>query len=348
MHKLPPTLQLILCACIFVSSTKLEAGQMRIRMEFGQKIVWMRQGPIEVKLAPESGANVYSIRVDGTEYLHQPESAEKLAGVACGVPLLYPTPNRVAEGRFTFDGKEVQFPIRKNAKWFIHGLVNRYSWSIERSHVEKDSVAITCLASFAEKSELGKQFPFPHDLRVTVRVDKTGVRWTYEVDNKAGSKAVPFGFALHPYFIYQGKRSHSYLTIPASHWMKAEERMPTGSLVPPEAYDGVPLGKPFSLEGVSLDDVYYGMQPEKPVRLEFRDVKRSVLIRASAAFTHLVVWTPNRPFLGVESQTCSTDAHNLYSRGLIKESHLQVCAPGEVATGWVQYEFPTMDSDGSR
>ena len=38
----------------------------------------------------------------------------------------------------------------------------------------------------------------------------------------------------------------------------------------------------------------------------------------------------------VEDQTCSTDAHNLYARGLKQESHLQIVEPGKTQSGWIE------------
>ena len=50
----------------------------------------------------------------------------------------------------------------------------------------------------------------------------------------------------------------------------------------------------------------------------------------------MVVYTPpGRPFFCMENQTCSTDAHNLYSKGLEKEAHLLIAGQGKKVSGWV-------------
>jgi aldose 1-epimerase len=46
---------------------------------------------------------------------------------------------------------------------------------------------------------------------------------------------------------------------------------------------------------------------------------------------------PQNPFFCVENQTCSTDAHNLHSRGLEEVSHLLFAPPGGASEGWVHY-----------
>ncbi|MCR9294133.1 MAG: aldose 1-epimerase [bacterium] len=313
------------------------AGDVREIEEHGQRVIVLSQGDTVAKLAPAAGGNVYSIEVDGTEYLHQPPSADRLAGVGCGVPILYPTPNRVKDASFTFVGRTVTFTPNAGRN-FIHGLVNRYAWEIDESQSDESSASVRLIASFDRDSELHRQFPFPHRLYLQVLVTDRSVRWQYTVDNQGGSEAVPFGFALHPYFLYQGQRSQTYLTIPATHWMEAQQQLPSGKLIPALDLD-YPLGMPMSLADTRFDDVFYGLRPENPTRIEFRDVGLSVLIRASSEFKHLVVWTPDRPYFGVESQTCSTDAHNLYAAGYEEAAQLQVCAPGRTMTGWVEYDF---------
>lgn len=314
------------------------AGGIRHATEFGQEILILKYGRTTAKLAPAAGANVYSINVADVEFLHQPESPSRLAGVSCGVPILYPTPNRVKDATFTFGGKTVNFPANAG-KNFIHGLVNKHTWSVVAEDVTDESVQVVLEANFLDDSPLVDAFPFPHALKLAIKVQEDRVRWTYTVDNSKGQVDVPFGFALHPYFIYQGERARTFLTILASHWMEASsDRLPTGNLVPADELEFA-LGKPMSLEDTKFDDVFWGLTPDAPTRIEYRDTKRQITIAASKEFTHLVVWTPDRPYFGVESQTCSTDAHNLHAAGKTKEAHLQICAPGEQRTGWVEYQF---------
>lgn len=320
-----------------VLSPIADGQSLRTIEEFGQQVQELRVGKTVVKLAPAAGANVYSIRVDDVEYLHQPESAERLPGVSCGVPILYPTPNRVRAGKFKFAGETVQFPLRKNQRWHIHGLVNRHPWKLLKSELRDDFASVTCFADFSEGAELHTLFPFAHQLVLTIEVREGSVKWSYMVNNQ-GKKPVPFGFALHPYITYQGMRSETFLTIPATHMMKSEDRMPTGELIAADELD-FPLGKPMTLEGKSFDDVFWGMDTKRPTAIEFRDVRRKIEISTSEHFTHLVVWTPDRNYFGIESQTCSTDAHNLHAAGKEGEAHLQICPPGETMSAWVEYKF---------
>lgn len=324
-------------ALVIACSTCI-AGEISQIEKFDLSVFELVQDQTRVRIAPAAGMNVYSIQVQGVEFLHQPESQEKIAGVACGVPILYPTPNRVKGGQFTFNGTQVKLEPVNGRGNHIHGLVNRHNWQVVNQSATAKSATITCAADFSLDNELSKRFPFPHVLLVTIEVTENRVRWTYEVDNSGNQNAVPFGFALHPYFRYQGAREETYLTIPATHWMESEAQLPSGKLIPASDLDFA-LNRPLSLKNTRFDDVFWGTQSDKPTIVEFRDVKRQLKIVASDEFTHLVVWTPPRSFFGVESQTCSTDSHNLYSQGFEQAAHLQICDPGKRTTGWVEFQF---------
>ncbi len=326
----------VLC-CVATFGSMVSAGEVTQLTRFGQSVWLLRQGNTSATVAPGCGANVYSIQVDGVEYLHQPPQDADPSGVRCGVPVLYPTPNRVKNAAFEFGGKRVEFPSNAGPN-FIHGLVNNVEWDVVERSARGDSASLTCAVSFMGGNDLQQSFPFPHRLLMEIVVREGSVSWHYTVDNQKGDIAVPFGFALHPYFVYQNERPETFLTIGATHWMESERQLPSGKLIPATDLD-YPLDQPFSLEGRQLDDVYFGVRPSTPARIEFREVGRSIEIHPSKEFTHLVVWTPRREYFGVESQTCSTDAHNLHSAGFEDESHLQICPAGETRKGSVTYRF---------
>ena len=306
----------------------------------GWRILSVKQGDTSIKLAPSAGANVFSISYKGTELLKSPKSLKELPGFNFGVPVLYPMPNRVRNGVFTFDGREYKFTANNNGN-FLHGLVHSAAWERDGNEIINghNSVKNPLKLRFEPGSDLDKLFPFAHTLRLDVEALDNGVRWTYTVDNSKGDKPVPFGFAIHPWILYQGPREKTFITIPATHLMESEKLLPTGKLL---SLDGSSFDarKPKSLEGFLSDDVYFGMKSSEPTVIDFRQPRLKITLKASDDFTHLVLYTPkDQPWFCVENQTCSTDAHNLFARGLKKESHLQVVEPGKTASGHVEMRF---------
>ena len=323
-------------ALLLAGRSSVSAGEVaeRTDAETGWSVFSLQHESTVAELTPEAGCNLFSIRVDGVQYLRVPEQLERLRGVAFGTPILYPSPNRVRGARFRFQGQEFRFPPN-NGENFIHGLVHSVAWQVRESGSSQDQAWLLAETSFdAQRTE----FPLAHKLRVKITVADRRVRWDYDVDNHLGTSAIPFGFGLHPYFLYQGSRAETYLQVPASHWMESEQLLPTGRLVSlaGTSYD---LRQPTSLAERDLDDVFFGMSTDQPASVEFRDVGRRITFHASPEFTHLVVYTPDRPFFCVENQTCSTDAHNLANSDRNDVAHLFVCPPGESRTGWVEYRF---------
>jgi len=330
----------IILSVVFIAPAgiqSVDAAEMAVQQDTstGWKVYTLKAGDTKIIVVPAAGANVQSILHRGAEYFHQPEELSKLPGVRCGNPILYPTPNRIKGGRFPFEGKTYVF---KDAPIHIHGLVNSEKFEVESTHVDDESASVTCMLRFEPGTKYGDTFPWEHTFRMKVTVRDGVVRWDYEVDNDASGRNLPFGVALHPYVKYQNDRKDTFLHAPAKSLMESVKQLPSGKLL---NLDGHPLDarQPVSLEGFNSDDVFFGMTPDKPAKVEFRAAKRSITFKASKEFTHLVVWTPDRPYMGIENQTCSTDAHNLASQGKNDVAHLQVCPPKEKRNGWVEYHL---------
>ncbi len=302
----------------------------------GWKIFKLRVGNTVARVAPQAGCNVFSIQVDDVEYLRVPDDLQRLRGVSYGNPVLYPTPNRIRGAKFQYDGETYEFQPNAGSN-FIHGLVHSVPWDIQRFSTDGDAAEIVCQLPFAAGSERFELFPFSHTLRLKITVRSGKVRWTYEVEN-TGERPVPFGIGFHPYFVYQGQRAEAYLQVPATHLMESVQQLPTGQLLE-LAENPLDVRQPISLADFVVDDVYFGMTPDRPVNIDFRDARRRVTLAASDDFTHLVVYTPREPFLCVENQTCSTDAHNLAAQGNNNIAHLLICPPGKTLSGWVEYRF---------
>jgi glucose/arabinose dehydrogenase/galactose mutarotase-like enzyme len=308
--------------------------------ETGSQTYTLKQGSTVARFSPSNGANVFSIEVAGIEHLSTPPDMHDFFGLFYGTPVLYPTPNRVRNGRFKFGDKEVVFKPNLPPH-HIHGLVFDENWKVIGRETTNTSAAITVMLDFSEGNRLLEEFPFPHRVTLTIEAKQGAVRWTYEVDNTKGVAPVPFGFGLHPGFVYQGTRDNTYVTFPASHKMEAKNFFPTGRLIPAGKLD-YRIGEPVSLQGKNFDDVFWGLRSSEPTVVDFRDKGRGIEMRASESFSHIVLYSPEGNVFSVEHQTSSTDAHNLHDAGMTEEASLQICPPGETRSGWVEYRFPTV------
>jgi aldose 1-epimerase len=290
---------------------------------------------LEARIAPDAGGNLFGLKVGDDELLVQPAKLADLARYKAGTPILFPSPNRVRDARFTFEGETFTFEPN-NEKNFIHGLVRSRPFSFDPPVAGRAGAEVRLHLDWNDAQPAFARFPIPHRLTVTYTLTKRGIRIAYEVKNGA-ARRLPFGFGLHPWFRIPGARGDVFLQVPAAQRMEAEAKLPTGKLLP---VAGTPfdLRAPTALEGLDLDDVYFGLRPGRGATFELRDRKLRVTLAGSKEFTHLVVYTPpGKPFFCVENQTSSTDAHNLHDKGLARPAHLQIVEPGRSARGAVEW-----------
>jgi aldose 1-epimerase len=107
--------------------------------------------------------------------------------------VLAPWPNRLAEGRYEWDGEDLQLPVNEAASGSaIHGLVRWASWKA----VEREPARV--VLEHVLHAQPG--YPFSVRLRVEYRLAESGLRVRTEAEN-VGDRACPFGAGHHPYVL---------------------------------------------------------------------------------------------------------------------------------------------------
>ncbi len=292
---------------------------------------------LTAKITPEGGANLFAFRVGEHEVILGPEKLSELTKKYRGTPILYPTPNRIKDGVYTFLGKQyaMSFPgeIQTHKG---HGIVRDDAWQFDEPEAGAKSASLTVRYVLDPKNPRFPAYPFSNVLTVKYTLMADRMRVSYEVENR-DTQPMGFGFALHPYWRIIGTKDDIFIRVPLPYHMDATQMMPSGKLdkVTPDSKWSLLDFKQLST--LRLDDVYFGAKPGSKVDIEYRSIGLTIHQRATADFTHVVVFTPDADLFCIENQTCSTDAHNLYSRGLVKESHLQVLKPGKKTGGHVDY-----------
>ncbi|MFJ5692604.1 aldose 1-epimerase family protein [Arthrobacter sp. NPDC093125] len=104
-----------------------------------------------------------------------------------------PWPNRIADGRYAFDGTEYEVPVNEPERGCaLHGLVFPLDWTLE-SH-DDSSVTLSC----TPEPTAG----YPHALRIAVeyRLSEDGLNSRVTTANIGGT-AAPYGVCPHPYLV---------------------------------------------------------------------------------------------------------------------------------------------------
>src|SRR5438067_7438461 len=103
-----------------------------VTQESGQYLLVDAAGHTSAAVWPEQGNNVTHVRVQPPgrdvplDVILPPREPEGLGpnGYSAGVPILFPFPNRVRGGRYTFEGRSYELDINEPARGnHIHGLV---------------------------------------------------------------------------------------------------------------------------------------------------------------------------------------------------------------------------------
>jgi aldose 1-epimerase len=290
---------------------------------------------LEARIVPGFGCNLARFSVGGSASIDF-DPALLLAHDFTGTPVLYPTPNRVRDCRFTWKGRV--YPQRRAGRdVYEHGLAHLESWEIEPPTAGAEEARFAARLECRAGCPMFEAFPFPHRIALEFTLTVRGIRVEYAIENR-GAEELPFGFGLHPYFIRLDGGGGTFVSLPAAAAMETTpDLLPTGRLLD-VAGTGLDLRQPVSVGTLDLDHVFTGIEPGRHARVEYRKSCLAIDLEATEDFTHLVLYTPpGERFFCLENQTCSTDAHNLFARGSGDVAGLKTVAPGAVRRGSVTY-----------
>ena len=120
----------------------------------------------------------------------EPYPRDAVCDGAHGAPLI-PWPNRLADGRYSFDGTEYQLALSEPDKCnAIHGLLRWRNWQLRESAPERVTVG-TRLHPMTG-------WPFTLDMTITYSLGEQGLSVQTHATN-AGDRACPFATGQHPY-----------------------------------------------------------------------------------------------------------------------------------------------------
>lgn len=221
--------------------------------------------------------------------------------------VLTPFPNRVADGRWDWDGTPHQLTLTEPERGHaLHGLAGWVEWEVV--HHDESS------ASLRHALPPQPGYPFALDLTADYALGPDGLRVTLGATN-VGTESAPYGTGHHPYVTLDRKLDDLVLTMEAATYCPMDERSLPGEPAPVEgtAYDfrgGRPIGD------LVLDHPFSGLT-SNVVTLTDPDSGRRIRMELGTGFdwVHLFSSDPHegaqhRATLGLEPMTCPPDAFN--------------------------------------
>ena len=176
----------------------------------------------------EVGASVREY-AQGDRPVLDPYDVDSMCDGAHGTPLI-PWPNRLAGGRYHFEGVDYQVPLTEPAKRnAIHGFLRWRPWRPARHDPDGVTMAATLFPCAG--------YPFMLDLTVDYQLSAEGLAVTTTATN-AGDRPCPYGCGQHPYLSPgNGTLDDCDVELRAATRILTDERqLPTGT----EPVEGTP------------------------------------------------------------------------------------------------------------
>lgn len=256
----------------------------------------------------ESGAALRSLTVAGRDLIDG-FAEEEMASGGRG-QLLMPWPNRIRDGRYTFEGVEQQLaltePSRANAS---HGLVRWASWSLE------EHTATSVSLRYRLAAQTG--YPWVLDLQVVYDLSADGLTVTQSATNLSDRRA-PYASGAHPYLqVAPGICDDWELTLPAATWVRTDERLLPVEDVSVEGGDfdfriTRPVGA--TVFNTAFTDLTHDASGRASVVLQDPRTDRGLVLWVDTHHTWLMVYTADdrpetaRRSIAVEPMTANADA----------------------------------------
>jgi aldose 1-epimerase len=235
---------------------------------------------------------------------------------------LFPFPNRIADGKYTFRGQNLQlplnFPQEKNA---IHGLI----YDKELKVIDKEDGEIGCKLLFEYKADETEGYPFQYHLKVSYRfTENHGFECKVKVTNLI-DQSIPVGHGWHPYFrLGNVPIKELYLSFPAKEILKVDKRnIPTGETIPYGNFNKSKL-----IGDTILDNCFHLTEEDGKAEITIMNSDQNMGYKiwqetGIYKYNYLQVYTPpHRRSIAIEPMTCAPDAFNNKS-GLIVLSPLE-------------------------
>jgi aldose 1-epimerase len=265
---------------------------------------------VEATFAPKAGMVGCSLRHHGDELLHLGAgvAAYVRTGSTMGIPFLHPWANRLAGFEYTFAGRTVSLDrdsplIKLDPNGLpIHGLLaGSPYWEVGDVGADQTRAMLSAELDFGSHGDLLEYFPFPHVVRIDVRLAAAELNIDTTVTATADVE-VPISFGFHPYLrLPNVPREHWEVELPVRERLLLDERMiPTGAREP-VSYPRSPLGDR------SFDDAFAGLFPERPFLLAGGG--RAITTRFIENYPVAQVYTPpGAGFICFEPMTAPTNA----------------------------------------
>ncbi len=219
---------------------------------------------------------------------------------------LAPFPNRVADGKYSFNDKAYQLPKNEagdiNA---LHGFIFKRKFELTSVKCLVDRASVVLVDKY-DGDYPGYPFPFVCTIFYQVFADSFITEITIE---NTGSSEMPIGMGWHPYFRLQSTINQTELTLPdAISFKQNQYGIPSNQT---ETFDTFVDGETIGTN--QFDNCLYLNGQNELFKSILYDsaTKMELELWQDANYEFLQVFTPpHRKSIAIEPMTCAADAYN--------------------------------------
>jgi aldose 1-epimerase len=280
--------------------------------EFGpytqHEIVHEQRGN-RIVLLPDYSACVLSLSLNGKEIIdgYQKPLEVDLNRWFKNLPL-FPFPNRLDQGQYTWEGKTYQFAINDvQTGTALHGFSANKRMEVAAVELEDSRASILCRYVYEGKNP-GYPFPFTFDILFQIS-DEEGCTVELSASND-GDTAMPIGLGWHPYFQLGNSVEQLKMQLPTLEMVGVDEHMiPTGKL-----YEYDRFASPSRIGAEVLDNCFKLSGQEERAVLTLSDENYRMAYWQESAqdkFPYVQIFTPpHRKSIAIEPMSCNVNAFN--------------------------------------
>ena len=254
----------------------------------------------------------------------RPTSARSLTDgnvrATAGYPLV-PYSNRIGDGRFRFDGREVALERNSDVSSHpIHGLGWLARWRVEAAAADRVVLVLEHAPSGAQDAA----WPWAFAATQTFELDDRRLSWRIDLTNR-DPHPMPAGLGMHPFFPKSPRMEVRFEA--AQVWRNDERMLPMSRTDVPDEWN---FQRARALDSLAVDNCF--AQWTGSAELVWPDRGWSLALAADPLFGHLVVYTaPAKDSIAIEPVSHANNAVNLADR--YDDTGLRVLQPGETMTG---------------
>ena len=229
--------------------------------------------------------------------------------------ILAPWPNRVTDGRYTWESAQLQLPITEPDRGHaLHGLVVDTGFTLAQHGHDSAEFRTTITPS--------EGYPFEVELVIDYRLEPQGLRTTATATN-LGAEAAPFGWGSHAYLVAPGGKADAWtLSLPAHEVQLTEGARLLPRQVVAVAGTELDFRAPRTLGTTFIDHAYTGLE------FDGEKLARAVLTDEHGVGSQ-IIWDEACGW--VQVHTADRDEPALNRTGLAIEP--MTCPPGAFNSG---------------